>query len=265
MGQIYIIPDRQEIEQSLELIQEYNGAFEYNDFWKPAILDDRRQQENIIEFYARYRTDFSKDTMHGAFLDVCIHSEDPLIREVSRKRVRGSMELASRMGLRGVVFHTGLLAGFRVPYYLEHWKQENIKFFREIADEYPKQEILVENMFDEVPDELAFLGQAMKSTENFGVCLDYAHGAVTDCPVETWVRELAPYIRHMHINDNDLKADLHQPVGDGRIDWQKFHRLMQQYRVTSSVLVEVKGYEAQRKSLEYLKRFGVQDTGEGEQ
>ena len=80
--------------------------------------------------------------------------------------------------------------------------------------------------------------------------------------METWVRELAPYIRHMHINDNDLKADLHQPVGDGRIDWQKFHRLMQQYQVTSSVLVEVKGYEAQKKSLEYLRRFGVFPTAQ---
>ncbi len=257
MGQIYIIPDRQEIEKSIGLIKEYDGAFEFNDFWKPDILDDRRKQEEIIELYAKYRTDFSTDTMHGAFLDVTVHSEDALIREISRKRVRQSMDIAKRMGLRGVVFHTGLLAGFRVAYYLKHWKEENNRFFTQIAEEYPKQQIFMENMFDECPTELAGLGESMREIKNFSICFDYAHGAVTDCPAEAWVQELAPYIRHMHINDNDLQCDLHQPVGEGQIDWQKYSSLMQQYKIDSTVLVEVKGYEAQKNSLEYLKKQGL--------
>ena len=257
MGKLYLIPDRQHIEESMELIKEYDGAFEFNDFWAPNILDDRRAQEKMIEYYAKYRTDFSQDTMHGAFLDVTVHSEDPLIREVSVKRVRQSMDIAKRMGLRGVVFHTGILAGFRLPFYLRHWKEENVRFFTELAEEYPKQEIYIENMFDEVPDELAGLGEAMREMKNFGICLDYAHGVVTKCPGEKWVQKLAPYIRHMHINDNDLQGDLHQAVGEGRIDWQEFSRLMEQYQVDATVLVEVKGYEMQKKSLEYLKNYGI--------
>ncbi|MGN0140796.1 MAG: sugar phosphate isomerase/epimerase family protein [Roseburia sp.] len=257
MGQVYIIPDRDGIEQSLSLIRENDGAFEFNDFWKPEILDDRRKQEEIIGYYAKYRTDFSQDTMHGAFLDITIHSEDRLIREASVRRVRQSMDIAKRMGLRGVVFHTGILAGFRVDYYLEHWHKENVRFFTEIAEEYPNQEILMENMFDEVPQELARLGEAMKQVGNFGICLDYAHGSVTRCPGKQWVQELAPYVRHMHINDNDRKRDLHLPVGDGEIDWQEYDCLMRQYQVNATVLVEVKGYEAQRKSLEYLKEHQI--------
>lgn len=257
MGQVYIIPDRKGILQSMSLLKEYDGAFEFNDFWAPAVLDDRRRQEEIIEHYAKYRTDFSKDTMHGAFLDVTIHSEDPLIRAASMQRVHQSMEIAKRMGLRGVVFHTGLLAGFRVEYYLKHWQTENTRFFTELAEKYPDQEIFMENMFDEVPVELAGLGEAMKEIPNFGICLDYAHGAVTRCPGQSWVQELAPYICHMHINDNDLKKDLHQPVGDGQIDWREFHSLIQRYKVDATVLVEVKGYEAQKKSLEYLKRHHI--------
>lgn len=254
MGQVYIIPDIQKTEQSMELIREYGGAFEFNDFWAPSVLDDRRKQEEIIEHYAKYRTDFSKDTMHGAFLDVTVHSEDRLIREVSIQRVRQSMEIAKRMGLRGVVFHTGLLAGFRVSYYLDHWKKENARFFSELAEEYPDQEIFMENMFDEMPEEIAWLGEVMKNTDNFGICMDYAHASVTNCPQETWVKRLAPYVRHMHINDNDLQNDLHQPIGDGKIDWLEFSHLMQKYEVDTTVLVEVKGYESQKQSLEYLKQ-----------
>ena len=115
----------------------------------------------------------------------------------------------------------------------------------------------MENMFDEVPTELAKLGEDMKETGNFGVCLDYAHGAVTKCPGNVWVQTLAPYIRHMHINDNDLQSDLHQPIGEGKIDWTEFDSLLKQYRVQSTVLVEVKGYEAQKKSLEYLKNHQI--------
>ncbi len=254
MGQVYIIPEWKQTERSVEIVKEYDGAFEFNDFWIPEVLDDRQRQEEIIEHYAKYRTDFSQDTMHGAFLDVTVHSEDPLIREVSIQRVYQSMDIAKRMGLRGVIFHTGLLAGFRVSYYLEHWKKENIRFFTELANKYPDQEIFMENMFDEVPGELAELGEAMEKVSNFGICMDYAHAAVTDCSKERWVKELAPYIRHMHINDNDLQKDLHQPVGEGQIDWREYEKLMQKYQIDATVLVEVKGYEAQKKSLEYLKK-----------
>lgn len=257
MGQIYIIPDRQDTARSVSLIKEYDAAFEYNDFWKPEVLDDRRKQEEIIEHYAGYRTNFSKDTMHGAFLDMYIHSEDSLIRQVSEQRIRQSMEIAKRMGLRGVIFHTGLLGSFRVAYYLKHWKEENVRFFTELAGEYPGQQIFMENMFDDAPDELAGLAESMSVVDNFGICLDYAHGAVKNRPMEEWVKALAPYIRHMHINDNDLQNDLHLPVGDGGIDWKEFDVLIRRYGIDSTVLVEVKGYEAQKKSLDYMRKNHV--------
>lgn len=254
MGQVYIIPDRQDIERSVSLAGEYGAAFEYNDFWKPDVLDDREKQEQIIEHYAKYRTDFSRDTMHGAFLDICVHSDDALIRKISRDRVIQSLEIAKRMGLKGVVFHTGLIGSLRTAGYLKGWKEKNIRFFTEIAERFPNQNIYMENMFDKTPDMLAELAEALRDVQNFGVCLDYAHGAITDCPCETWVRTLAPYIRHMHINDNDLHDDLHRSVGNGNIDWKRFDDLIHQYKIDSSVLVEVNGYEAQKTSLEYLKR-----------
>lgn len=257
MGQVYIIPNRKEIEKSISLAKEYGAAFEYNDFWSPDVLDDLEKQEEIIRFYKNYRSDFSMDTMHGAFLDVTIHSEDSLIREISMKRVHQSMEIAKRMGLRAVVFHTGLLAGFRLSGYLEHWREANAQFFTKLAAEYPQQKILMENMFDEYPDELFALAKDMKDVPNFGICLDYAHGIVAKASQEQWVSTLAQYIVHMHINDNDLCNDLHQPIGEGKINWQQFHELMQRYHIDSSVLIEVNGYEGQKKSLEYLKKNGI--------
>ncbi len=254
MSRRYIIPERTDLDRSLRLAEEYGCAFEYNDFFKPEVLDDPVKQEEIIEFYAKYRSDFSQDTMHGAFLDVTIHSSDPLIRDASILRLRQSMEIASRMGLRGVVFHTGRLGGFRAENYLKLWHETNLRFFSELAETYPRQQIYMENMFDEAPDVMAQLAEAMKGTENFGICLDYAHAALTDCSQQEWVRTLAPYIRHIHLNDNNLKNDLHQPVGEGKIDWKEYKGLIEEYGIGASVLVEVSGCEGQQKSLEYLKK-----------
>lgn len=253
MNRLYLIPDRADMERTSQLARDYGCSFEYNDFYAPSVLDDPNKQEEIIEYYAKYRSDFSNDTMHGAFLDVTIHSSDPLIRKASILRIRQSMDIAKRMGLKGVVFHTGRLAGFRVEFYLNQWISMNRDFFQELAAEYPKQQIYMENMFDEAPDIMATLAEQMKETENFGICLDYAHAALTAPSQQEWVETLAPYIRHMHINDNDLRNDLHQPVGTGCIDWQLFDRLIRDHHIHATTLVEVNGYEAQRASLEYMK------------
>ncbi len=257
MNKLYLVPDRGDMDRMCSLAKEYGCAFEYNDFFKADVMENPGKQKEIIADYGKFRHDFSQDTMHGAFLDVTIHSDDPRIKEVSMLRVRQSMETAKRMGVKGVVFHTGRLAGFRVSNYLRNWCDRNAAFFTEIAAEYPDQQIYMEYMFDEAPDILAGLAERMKDIENFGICLDYAHAMLSKCPGDEWVRTLAPYIRHMHINDNDLENDLHLPVGDGRLDWQEFDRLVRKYRIEAPVLVEVNGYEAQRKSLEYMRRSGI--------
>lgn len=254
MQQLYMIPDRNRMEESLQLAEDYHAAFEYNDFFNPAVLDDQKKIEELISFYCGQPHDRSKDTMHGAFLDVTIHSEDSLIRKASEQRLVQSMEIAQDMGLRGVVFHTGRLHGFRDEKYLENWLNVNEIFFRELSQKYPKQQIYIENMFDEAPDILARLAERFENEPRIGVCLDYAHAAITNIVEEEWVRTLAPYILHMHINDNDKVNDLHQEIGTGQIDWRAFDSGMRRFGVNASVLVEMRDLDWQRRSMEYLKK-----------
>lgn len=277
MNKLYLVPDRKDMERMCTLAAEYGCAFEYNDFFSPKVMDDPQGQDEIIEAYKTCKRKrfnvyqsakdmsgkcfsadvFSEDTMHGAFLDVTIHSDDPLIRNVSTLRVRQSMETAKNMGLKGVVFHTGRLGGFRAAGYLRNWRDRNEAFFTELASQYPAQQIYMENMFDEAPDILAGLAEKMKGVENFGVCLDYAHAMLSGCPGREWIETLAPYIRHIHINDNDLQNDLHLAVGAGKLDWQEFDGLIRQCGIEAPVLVEVNGYEAQKESLRYMKSNGI--------
>ncbi len=254
MKGLYLIPDRTNLEESLRLTKKYQANFEYNDFFMAAVLDDRRKQLEIIDTYAKVRSDFSKDTMHGAFLDVTVHSSDAKIREVSELRVRQSLDIAKEMGLRGAVFHTNRLYGFKDAIYLKNWIEVNERFYKRICEEYPNQQIFMENMFDEAPDVLRMLAERMSDCPNFGICLDYAHGAISDTDVSEWMKELAPFVKHMHINDNDLKNDLHAPIGSGQLNWELFTNEIEQYKMDTTVLVEVTGIEKQKKALEYMEK-----------
>jgi len=254
---IYLIPDRNHLSDSERLREKYNACYEYNDFYTPKVLDDRKLQEEIIETYLAVRTDFSGDTIHGAFLDVTIHSMDPFIREASEKRMRQSMDIAKRMGARGVVFHTNRLYGFREQSYLTNWEKTNELFFTKLAEEYPEQEILIENMFDEAYDALLGLARRLKEISNVGICLDYAHAAAFGEKPGEWLTALAPYVKHFHLNDNNLKEDQHLPVGAGSIDWTEFESIRTACNVEASALIEVKGSERQEASLNYMKQNGV--------
>lgn len=250
-----IIPDIFHIEQSMKLEEEYGVKFEYNDFMMPHILDQEQECRNRIEFYKKLDRDCSMDTLHGAFLDVTVHSSDAQIRKVSEKRVYQSMQIAEELGVRGVVFHTGLIPNFRTEFYTRQWLEMNVEFWSKVLKDFPQQEIYMENMFDEEAERSIMLGKALESETRFGLCLDYAHvmafGRCQDA--KSWFCQAVPYVKHMHINDNDLKDDLHLAVGDGQIDWTKLKDLLEEYSAETSVLVEVSDYEGQKKSLEYLR------------
>ena len=137
-----IIPDSSNIRRSLDLAEKYGAVFEYNDFMLPGYLDDRAECRRKMIFYKSLGRDCSNDTLHGAFIDISVHSEDSLIRKVSRFRVRQSMEIAQEMGVRGVVFHTGLLASFNDKKYRESWLEANVEFWTDILEEYKNQSVL---------------------------------------------------------------------------------------------------------------------------
>lgn len=257
MKSLYIIPKRDNIEESLRLCKEYQACFEYNDFFLPGVLDDEKKKKELISFYKSLPRNRSQDTLHGAFLDVTLHSSDARIREVSELRVRQSMEIAKELGIRGVIFHTNMIANFKDEVYMNNWVKTNAEFYKKIFGEYPGIYVFVENMFDFDPDMLLKLAECMQEETYFGVCLDYAHATISKVNTREWIERLKPYIKHMHINDNDLKNDLHSAIGQGKIDYKEFTRMIVENEITASVLVEVSRLEDQIASLEYMKNKGI--------
>lgn len=245
-----IIPDIARMDESLSLAREYALGFEYNDFY--CNLDDGAAIDEKIALYRRNLPPESC-TMHGAFFDVVVGSADAQIRAISRQRIMQSIEICKKLGARAVVFHTNTIANFHSRAYQESWLLENAAFYADVLQGNREIDILIENMFDESPELLLRLSERLSTHPNYGVCLDFAHASLSQTGIERWVEQLSPYIRHVHINDCDGREDNHLPLGRGVLDIPAFFALLERYQVDTSILIEVKGVENQRESLDYLR------------
>ena len=100
------------------------------------------------------------------------------------------------------------------------------------------------------------LSERLCRYDNYGVCLDYAHAALSKVAPEEWAKRLGRYVKHVHINDNDLVSDLHLAWGDGKINRQAFYDSYDKYMSKAFVLVETSSYENKKRSFEVLKKEG---------
>ena len=86
-----------------------------------------------------------------------------------------------------------------------------------ILNQHPALTVYLENMFDEEPELLRRLADDLSDGPRFGVCYDMAHAYLSQTPLTEWNQALLPYVRHLHINDNDKTQDTHRPVGSGSL------------------------------------------------
>ncbi len=263
MSKLYIIPDAIHIEDSLSLAEQYGAHFEYNDFYLPDVYHDTARVDALIDLYTALPRDRSLDTMHGAFLDVTVHSADPEIRAISDKRIRQSMDIAKRLGVCAVIFHTNLIANFKTQSYVDGWVSKNAEYWRTLSAEYPDVMIYVENMFDSDPIPMLTLMEALSDVPGVRACFDFAHAAVFGKDVSAWMDALLPYTAHVHVNDNDAVSDLHLPLGDGVLDLALLDRAISLSGIQPGILIETAGVAAQEKSIRYLKQHGIYPFGKG--
>ena len=252
----YVIPSLNKINKYLELSKEYNLGFEYNEFFKPEILDDNDKLNNIIDEYKKLSR--TNDTLHGVFFDISLDSRDGLIRKISYDRVKKSLEIASKLKCKGVVFHTNYITWMKDEEYRNRWVELNAKAYLELIEEFSDLEIYIENMFDQDPYLLKRLIERINHNR-IGVCLDVAHAALSNVSISEWFNVLKKYIKHIHINDNDKICDLHLEIGKGIIDYKEVYKYINELNSNTSILIEISDYDKTLGYIKYLKYGGLYD------
>ena len=159
----------------------------------------------------------SRFVFHGPYNELCPAAIDPLVREHTARRYTQAIDMAARYGIRKVVIHTGFIP---LVYFPEWFIPESVDFWRKFLPGIPQDvTICLENVMEPGPAIQAQIARGVDDPR-FRVCLDVGHAntRVSSTPVPTWIRELAPYLEHVHIHNNDADWDLHAPLGEGTLD-----------------------------------------------
>jgi deoxyribonuclease-4 len=224
--------------------------------WGTARLDD----EQVAAFRARMEdTGISPVFIHGKYL-MNLASADAKIFKTSASTLRSSLNIAGRIGARGVIFHTGSHKGLG----LEAVFEQVCEAATRVLEETPEDTWMI---FENSAGGGGTLGSKFNELGEFlrridspraKVCIDTCHAfaagydlrtpeavAATMAEVE---REIGfENIAAIHCNDSkaDLGAgrDLHENIGQGKIGADGFRALMAVPELADvPFILEVPGY-----------------------
>ncbi|MBU5479718.1 sugar phosphate isomerase/epimerase family protein [Blautia sp. MSJ-19] len=209
----HLLPDG----QMQEIIKNRELGVESIEF---SISENLDYMETTLETYKKRLEQMGNPSLilHGPFLDLIPATFDSLIREVTMKRFAQCYQAGRELGAKKIVYHSGMIP---TVYFREGWAEQVSRFFRDFLRERTGLEIVMENVLDEDWRLLRDVCQQVDHPD-FGLCLDIGHAhCYSDISVVEWAKELAPYVRHVHIHDNAGKRDAHMGLGKGNLPWQE--------------------------------------------
>lgn len=161
-------------------------------------------------------------SIHLPFHDLQPGSIDDYILEATRKRLLSALSIAKIYNPKFLVAHANF-----IPLYLElfsKWLKRAVETWEMVADNWPDHPpIYLENVREYDPRPLADLFSEL-SHLNIKFCFDVGHwssysGGLKLDNMSTWIQVMAPYLRHLHLHDNDGVKDEHFGLGVGCIPW----------------------------------------------
>lgn len=188
---------------------------------------------------ARIRGKGGRISFHGPFWDLNPGSVDPGIREITRLRLESLFQLVETVVPEQVVLHTG----FDPRHHRAHrreWIENALSTLEPFARraERLNSTLVLENVFEEGPELHLELLERINSAR-LGFCLDLGHQhSFSETAMDRWLQATWPYLKEVHLHDNDSSCDAHLPVGAGTIDFDKLFGFLIEKRISPMLTVE---------------------------
>ncbi len=161
-------------------------------------------------------------TVHGPFMDLSPGAVDPLIRGITIERFSKTLDMAGLLKAGNVVFHSGY-EKWKYAHRTDVWLESSLRTWEPLVTQAEALGITIsiENIFEEEPDNLRMLAEAVGS-RHFGLCFDSGHfNLFSSVPLRKWLDLIAPYLVELHIHDNDGTRDSHMPPDEGVFDFSE--------------------------------------------
>lgn len=210
-----------------QIADKYNTGIEIDHYCQTANMDGEQGSRTHAAVAEIVRTR-NAQIMHAPFNELFPASIDLKARALAMERLNSAAAIAADFGIRKMIVHSGY-----VPFvYFKEWHvNKSIEFWKEFIEDKPADfEVCIENVLDDEPYMLAEIVKGIGDSR-IGVCYDTGHANIAGkgCPdgreettdQDEWLEVLAPYIRHLHIHNNDGKRDYHRTFSDGTIDIER--------------------------------------------
>lgn len=178
-------------------------------------------------------------SFHGPFWDLNPGSVDPGIREVSRSRLDSLFLLVERVAPEQVVLHTGFDPRHHHGHRRE-WLENSLSTLGPFARRAESLgcTLVLENVFEQDPELHLELLAGIKSPV-MGFCLDLGHQhAFSETTLDKWLDATWPYLKEVHLHDNDSSFDSHLPVGNGTVDFDRLFGFLIEKKISPLLTVE---------------------------
>jgi sugar phosphate isomerase/epimerase len=192
-------------------------------------------------------------TFHGPFMDLAPGGIDETIRKATAQRLQSTLELVPLFGPPSIVFHAGYDAS-RYHAQRAEWLSSSMVTWETLTRMAEKMRVVIhlENVYEQTPEMILALLEKM-SSEYLGFCLDLGHMNVFgEVPLTEWLDALGPYLKEVHLHDNDGRSDAHEPIGSGTAPFEELFQYLQGKKLKPLVTLEPHEEATLWKSLESL-------------
>ncbi len=179
--------------------------------------------------------------LHGPFVGMDFAHMDHLIRAAVQQRMDMTFAAARQLRARRVILHSGYTLEVDAFHYRDAWRSGTIAYWQQEITRWAAAqiEIVLENDLDSEPETLVQIVAAVNSPY-LGLCLDIGHHHLFGkADARAWVEHMRPYLRHVHLHDNDGIRDRHWPLRRGTIDFAGFFATLQEHVPHATLSIEV--------------------------
>jgi Sugar phosphate isomerases/epimerases len=232
---------------TLELCRKYELGAELQDFKNPKF--------NYCQCNYKTETDTIKNkSLHGPFGDLAFGSVEPLIREVTLKRIISAYEQAEKYGFTDIIIHHGYVPNTSPP---DKWLKRSCEFWKANMECFQKQvRICIENMLDWDCGLLMELIDAIDH-DQVKICLDLGHAnCFSKEDVLVWIKKLNHRIGYVHMHNNHGVYDEHNALMNGNIRYEKVFEYLQCYASDAILAIETFS-DSLELSILYMKELGI--------
>lgn len=203
------------------------------------VLLEQLDFEQLSDCAAQLREHGLSTTLHAPYKNFNPGSDKKQIRQISFEMANKSLQLAEKLGAKRIVFHPGLAYGSDKKQQ-DLWIKNCLNFWPEFLPQSKEigSIICIENIYETVPDVFTTLLSTINSPQ-MGHVFDIGHwNLFSTGNLLDWLNKTSPYLKHLHLHDNQGEEDEHLAIGQGKVPFSTLFEWLKESKISPTITLE---------------------------